>query len=418
MTPASHRPPPEVDVVVIGGGLAGLHAAWRLQLAGRSVCVLEARDRVGGRTWSEVLENGSTIERGGEFIALYQRTIHGVCAELGLEIVPHGISFERRRTADSPAPTADEYARVLDAAYARTEARLGGGGEDFPAAEAFEAPASRSALEDRIVRRIETSVTVPLTQISARWYMSRGEGAYDPAGRVRGGNQLISKALAERLGVRVVTGMPAQSVEQTPDGVRVRSGDGAEIGASAAVVAVPLPLLGELDFAPGLPASITRAMSRTLFGDAAKLHVPLTEDPAPDAVAVPAEYWWCWTSQAPAPGVSSAVLSGFAGGPQAISAVQVTDGAGGWEARALGLLSGLGADGEAHLTHWGADPWARGSYSSRAVGFEVEDDAAWRMPFHRVVFAGEHTAGDEEASMNGALSSGGRAAEAVLDLLS
>jgi monoamine oxidase len=417
MIGARRCPPSEVDVVVIGAGLAGLHAGWRLQLAGRSVCVLEARARVGGRTWSETLENGSTIERGGEFIAHHQQTIHTVCDELGLEIVPHGISFERRRTADLPAPTPEEHARVVERAHVRTAERLEREGEDFPLAESFEPPSSRSAIEETVIRRIETSLTVPITNVSARWYMGRGEGAYDPARRVRGGNQLVSEALAERLGDRVITSMPAQSVQQTANRVTVRSSGGREIQGAAAVVAVPLPLLRDLDFEPTLPPSIAKAMDRTLFGDTAKIHVPLAEDPRPDAIAVPAALWWCWASQVQAPGVSAAVLAGFAGGAETMSALEVANGVGAWEAQILELVPELPRHGESRLTHWGADPWAKGSYSSRAVGFESDDDAAWQSPWHRVVFAGEHTAGELASSMNGALASGRRAAEAILDLL-
>ncbi|HET9072679.1 MAG TPA: FAD-dependent oxidoreductase [Acidimicrobiales bacterium] len=54
--------------LVAGAGLAGLHAAWLLRQAGHDVAVHEARARVGGRVWSQRLDNGVWIERGGEFI--------------------------------------------------------------------------------------------------------------------------------------------------------------------------------------------------------------------------------------------------------------------------------------------------------------------------------------------------------------
>lgn len=81
-----------------------------------------------------------------------------MCAELGLDIVPHGISFERRRTAHLPAPTPEEYARVIERAHARTAERLERDGEDFALVESFEPPSSRSAIEEAVVRRLETFV--------------------------------------------------------------------------------------------------------------------------------------------------------------------------------------------------------------------------------------------------------------------
>jgi monoamine oxidase len=98
-------------VVVIGAGLAGLHAAWRVHLAGVEVIVLEARDRVGGRTWSQTMADGTIIERGGEFIAPDQEVVRSLCAELGLALSPHGFSFDRRPTPEHAAPTGSSSER-------------------------------------------------------------------------------------------------------------------------------------------------------------------------------------------------------------------------------------------------------------------------------------------------------------------
>jgi monoamine oxidase len=59
----------EMEIVVAGAGLAGLTAAWRLEQRGHRTTVLEARDRVGGRTFSQVMPDGTVVERGGDALA-------------------------------------------------------------------------------------------------------------------------------------------------------------------------------------------------------------------------------------------------------------------------------------------------------------------------------------------------------------
>ena len=76
-----------VDAVVVGGGIAGLTAGRRLQEAGRSVVVLEARDRVGGRTLNDTIA-GVTVEVGGQWVGPTQDRINALIDELGLETFP------------------------------------------------------------------------------------------------------------------------------------------------------------------------------------------------------------------------------------------------------------------------------------------------------------------------------------------
>ena len=83
-------------VVVIGAGLAGLVAADELLRRGWSVEVLEARDRVGGRTWSRRLPNGAVAEMGAEFILPGNTEVAALAEELGLALVDKGMRYGRR----------------------------------------------------------------------------------------------------------------------------------------------------------------------------------------------------------------------------------------------------------------------------------------------------------------------------------
>src|SRR6185295_17732065 len=72
------------DVCIVGAGYAGLTAARRLVQAGRSVVVLEARDRVGGRVWTQPLSDGSPVDRGGAWLAPKHDEIFALAAEMGV----------------------------------------------------------------------------------------------------------------------------------------------------------------------------------------------------------------------------------------------------------------------------------------------------------------------------------------------
>src|SRR5438067_6790981 len=110
------------EVIVVGAGLSGLAAAHRLARAGRSVLVLEARDRVGGRTYNHPLGGGKVIEAGGEWVGPTQTRVHALIKELGLSTFPqhivgkHIYDFEGTRmtyTESGPTGTAPPDPQAL-----------------------------------------------------------------------------------------------------------------------------------------------------------------------------------------------------------------------------------------------------------------------------------------------------------------
>ena len=90
----------ECDVVVVGAGPAGLMAARTLVAAGRTVAVLEARDRVGGRTLNHDVAPGRPVEAGGEYVGPTQTRITALCKELGVGIYEAYLKGENSYIAD------------------------------------------------------------------------------------------------------------------------------------------------------------------------------------------------------------------------------------------------------------------------------------------------------------------------------
>ena len=78
----------QTDYCVVGAGFAGLAAVRRLQDRGKSVALLEARDRVGGRVWNRTAADGSVVSVGGTWLGKRQDRMFALCRELGVEVYP------------------------------------------------------------------------------------------------------------------------------------------------------------------------------------------------------------------------------------------------------------------------------------------------------------------------------------------
>lgn len=392
-------------VVVVGAGLAGLTCAWTLDRAGHEVVVLEARERVGGRTWSTALPDGTVVERGGEWIDADQHPIRRLCADLGLPLAPHGVRFHRRRVGGEVPSLAD-----LEAVLARVAASVPPA--DAGLAEVFERALGPAYATSPAWLRIVTSTAGDPARASARFHVARAESArVDAAARVVGGNQRICLALAAALGDRVRTGTPVVAVTAGGEHAAVTTSTGEEVAADRVVVAVPLALLEEIEWEPGFPDAWRAGLRGLATGTAAKLSVPVTAA-APDGVQHPDQAWWAWNSLDPAGDTGIAAVSGFAGGDAARNALCVGSGPHTWE-RALGALR-PDLDlrpGGAVLTDWHEDPWARGGYSWVRAGRDPSASEALQQPVGPLVLTGEYTAGPHSATMDGAVRSGLRAAD-------
>lgn len=392
---------------MVGAGLAGLACAWTLQREGYDVVVLEARDRVGGRTWSTELPGGVVVERGGEWIEAGQHVARGFCAELGLPLAPHGVRFHRRRV-DGRVPTLADLERTL----AATEAVIPPA--DTTVTAAFTTALGAAHVHDPTYLRIATSTAGDPAAASARFHVARAEGArIDAAARVVGGNQRICLALAEELGERVRLGTPVAGID-VDGGRAVLSTPEDALVVDRAVVAVPLALLDRLAWDPGFPEVWTEGLAGLATGVAAKLSVPTTAAAPPDGVQHPTLAWWSWNSLDPAGDSSVAAVSCFAGGVEARTQLAVADGPGTWLARLRALRPDLDLVPDAALlTDWVGEEWTRGGYSYVLSGRSPGATALLQQRVGPLLLAGEHTAGSHSGTMEGALRSGVRAARVV-----
>ena len=179
------------------------------------------------------------------------------------------------------------------------------------------------------------------------------------------------------------------------------------------LIAVPAGVLDRISFDPPLPHEKAQALAAVRYGHAAKLFIPLSEPAPPSATVSVPDRFWTFTQVTPG-GAPLAVAASFAGSPMALERLDAATGPNRWIDAVVRLRPDLALQpGNAVLSTWDDDPWIGAAYSARSRSSPM-DDAALASSVDPLHFAGEHTAGARHALMDGALSSGLRAAEEIL----
>lgn len=406
-------------VGILGAGLAGLAAATHLREAGYDVTVFEARDRVGGRVWSEAMNTGhdfaSIVERGAEFVLNGYDAMRQLLSLTGLSLVETGMSYYVRTLVETPQITTDDVAAAGQQAadIARS----------LPGAPSAEDVLSRLELDRRIVdalrARIEISTTVESDKVTAAALNQIASFRKLPSWRVGGGNQGLPKALAARLGRAVRTGETVRRVVQLEEGAAVYTDTGAAIF-DAVVVALPLAIVRDRTTVQlPVPEWKQTVLDRVLQGHAAKLHLPLRAVAPTSATMSVKGRFWNWTA-VDASGQVAPVLNGFMGSEAALQAAAVHEGPARWAeaARAARPDLSFNTDLPALVTDWSTDPLARGAYSAHSPHVRAQDGEMLEQPVGAVYFAGEYSDALYTGLMEGAIRSGQRAAQRVTHQLS
>lgn len=403
------RSPARPQVLVIGAGAAGLAAAAQLTRAGRSVLLVEARDRIGGRCETRHLPGvPAPVELGAEFI-------HG----------KPKATFELLHRSGIPAVDSTRTQLMLDRGRLRPvnafdEARRAVRRKPKGADVSFREFLGKQRLP-RLTRKLATMMVqgfdaadpgeASARDIAEEW-SAAGLGASQP--RPQGGYGPLLESLSGSLGLRLRS--VVREVRWTRGAVEAR-GDGWSANAAKAVITLPLGVMhaGSVRFTPRLDKDLGKLASGPVIRVAMAFAEPFWEETHPGVAFFhnpEAPFPTFWT---PLP-MHAPLITAWAGGPKAARLTGLPEKR--LLAEALACVRRVletQRKPEAFLVHdWQADPYARGGYSYVRVGGQGAREALARPVEDTLFFAGEATAVEDSGTVGGALASGMRAAREIL----
>jgi monoamine oxidase len=412
--------PSSVDVAIIGAGAAGLGAANALKNSGLSTIVLEARDRVGGRSHTIMASPAVTFDVGcGWLHSADENSFVEIAGQLGFEINRSLPPWRERAYGKAfPKGERDDYMRALDAFYDRAEQAAKEArqtGHDGPADVCLEPGNRWNPMIDAISTYINGCELdqVSLLDMDAyedtdlNWRVRRGYGA------------LIA---AYGAACPVALNCAVTLIDHSAKRVRIETSQGT-LTADKVIVTVPTNLIADeaIRFHPPLPAKVDAARGLPL-GLADKVTLALDE---PEAL--PIEGNLRAATMRTAMGTyhirpfGQPCIEGFFGGRFARSLEDAGEGV--LAAESINeIVAILGNDFRRKLkplaeSRWAHDPFARGSYSHALPG-HAGDRAVLAAPVDgRLFFAGEATSPEFFSTAHGARDSGERAAGEILAAL-
>lgn len=405
----------KMKVAVVGTGLAGLAAALRLEANGKQVTLFEARDRVGGRVWTEQLKlsDGSTvpIERGAEFILDGYEELRTLAERFGLRLVDTGMSYYRREPVDVPGLTLEG----LSLAGQRLVSDLAEKDYTRPVDELLAESDLPSDTQEALRARIEISTALPSPLVSGEALMHAAAFHTTPSWRIRGGNQLLPRAMSGGLRGLIRFNDEVISVRNTNDGITLESLSG-RYDFDACVIAVPLEVVRTTSLVQEeLSPSQRSVIEQIPQGHAAKFHAGLYNEPAESATMSVQDRYWSWTARADDTQVGR-VLSGFMGSAPAINRLMENeDPKNAWMEMVRRDRPDLEYDSEALpvFTNWKEDRYALGAYAGRPPGLEAHALESLTAVSDSIFLAGEYLAGEKIGLMEGAIRSGHVAADQI-----
>jgi monoamine oxidase len=449
-------------IVVVGGGLAGLTAAYRLKQAGYAAQVYEASDRVGGRCWTirGAFADGQIAEHGGELIDTGHIEMRHLVNELGLTTdnllaaQPNGTEdFYRfdgqaysfaQATSDMKAIWQQVHSDVSAASYPTLYTSSTARGRqldnmsiaDWIAAYVPGGAASKLGQLLDVAYNIEygaeTSDQSALNMLYLLGYSGQGNlrifGPSNEKFRVRGGNDQVTALLGQALGAQVTLGSELVAVRRNADGsygLTFQQGARSKsVTADQVVLALPFSIMrSSVDWSrAGFPAVKARAIGEQGMGTNSKLHVQFSDrhwvglgnNGNTYSDTGYQDTWEVTRAQSGPSGIlvdytGGTIGAGFGTGTPTSRAQQFLT-------QLEPVLPGITAkfNGRATVDFWKGNRWTKGSYSYWKVGQYQAFAGAEAERSGNCHFAGEHTSVDFQGYLNGAVESGRRASDEIL----
>jgi monoamine oxidase len=413
------------DILILGAGVAGLSAARQLAETGARVCVLEARDRIGGRIWTQHIgapggEGSMPVELGAEFIHGVPQETFSLLHEAGLssyELDGEAMQFVdgrlvRPQSGPSGFELIGQLQQWLDAQPA---------GFDLSFEQYLERMPPAPSQRQDVVAFVEgfnaaDSRVVSIASLNAQQRTEDAEQG-DRRFHVAAGYDAVPGFLAQRLeraGGTLRLESVVRRIDWKPGEVSVRGTDGAGaafgLTAAQAVIALPLGVLqsGSVEFSP-VPAAAMDAARRLAFGAAFRMTLVFRHafwrDLKPPVVSpqiaaamqqlsfvfangeTPRTWWTATPNRAP-------TITAWVGGPRAVLPHEL------WLDRCVTTLARIMGQEpsslrqllvSAHSHDWLADPFCRGAYSYVPVGAMAASEQMSQPIQGTLFFAGEHT---------------------------
>lgn len=427
----------QVDTIIVGGGVAGLTAARLLQRAGQRVVVLEARDRIGGRVWTD-RSDGRVTDRGASWIhGVTDCAVDAATEAFGMRKVEFTVGGyqpdsrpiayygpEGTRLSDADARGFADDIRAVDAALAEA---IELSEPDASYRDVTEIALARQDWDSERIQRVREYLEHRSEEQYGAWIDDLAAHGLDDDTVI--GDEVVFPDGYDRLPAHLAEGVDVRlehvvsRVSWSDDGVTAVTSRGA-FAAAAIVVTVPIGVLRSDDFViePPLPEPAAGALSRLEMNAFEKVFLRFPEKFWDEGVygvrqqGPEGRRWHSWYDLTALHGEPT--LLTFAAGPTARETRTWTDAE--LVASILDQLRRLYGDRVVEpvaltRTDWQADPFARGSYAFMTLGSTTADHDDLATPVGGVLhLAGEATWTDDPATVPAALYSGHRAAENVL----